>query len=79
MHIILLPRAIRRELARVAPDAFIVQNLADGYVALERESLSSPMRWQGPARPLLDRLSELPDAAGAEAVVEALPSIKRRR
>lgn len=49
-----------------------MQNLGAGYVALLREAPSPPVRWQGSARVLLDRLRELPDGAGSDAVVRAL-------
>jgi hypothetical protein len=64
----LVPRAIRRELARIGATDVVLQNLGDGYAMLRRDS-GEPFKWQGKARVILDRLRLLPDEAGSEAVI----------
>jgi hypothetical protein len=67
--IVLLPRAIRRELARVGASDLSLENLGDGYALLRGDVGGELFRWQGKARVALDRLRRLPDGAGAEAIV----------
>ena len=69
--IVLLPRAIRRELARVGAGDLTLQNLGDGYALLRGDVGGESFRWQGKARVALDRLRRLPDGAGAETVLSA--------
>ena len=71
--ITLLPRAIRRELVRVEAEGITVQNLGDGLAVLHGSRSGAPFRWQGWAREILNRLQELPDAAGPDAVISAFP------
>jgi hypothetical protein len=66
--IVLLPRAIRREVARVGASDLSLQNLGDGYARLRGEVGGESFRSQGKARVALDRLRRLPDGAGAEAI-----------
>jgi hypothetical protein len=67
--IVLLPRAIRGELARAGAADILFENLGDGYGALYRDSAGEPFHWQGRARVALDRLRRLPHGAGSEAVM----------
>ena len=66
--ITLLPRAIRRELARIGASDVVLRNLGDGYVVLVRDG-GERFESQGKARVILDRLRLLPDGAGSEAVI----------
>ena len=66
----LLPRAIRREFARISATDLVLENLGDGYALLKGEPAES-LRWQGKAREILDRLRGLPTGAGSDAVIAA--------
>lgn len=66
--ITLLPRAIRRELARIGSTDIVLENLGDGYAMLRRDG-GEPFRWQGKARVILDRLRQVPDEAGSDVVI----------
>jgi hypothetical protein len=69
IRIVLLPRAIRRELVRLEAPDLRLRNLGYGRAVLVREDGS--FRLPGRARDILDRLQALPDGAGSDAVVAA--------
>lgn len=66
IRITLMPRAIRRELARLDAGDVRYRNLGDGYGLLEVDPGGS--RRPRKSREILDRLQALPDGAGSAAV-----------
>jgi hypothetical protein len=69
IRVTLMPRAIRRELARLDAGDVRYRNLGDGYGLLEPgpDGSDRPRK----SREILDRLQALPDGAGSAALWSA--------